>query len=508
MSADTASILSRLQAFELRRLFLEELGWDRSALHFDVTLIEPGQRGLGPKPDLSSVPSGQLETRTFVLQAVATKRGFTVLHCRPQADGSIPNASTRFWLQHRVAKSVRENIIVYTDARRTMQIWQWARRGHEGPTTICEHTYTVIGNDDEIVDRLALLSVSMAEEEAEGITLAVIADRVSNAFYEPRKQVRRGPYRSGQLNDARIAQLDDGLQWWFHYVQTLPLLGRQEERRLVQAVHQGDIIAKNRLIEANLYLVAGAAWKAKPLGAAGLTLLPDLIQEGNLGLIRAIEKFDLRQGVRLQSYASFWIRRSIGRALLEVGALVHLPAHIHEALAGVTPYYDLAADSLRHRWEREPSHDEILERFDLSPQQRATIRHLPFEIVPLASPLETGEWAYLSERIRDGWGFSVERIVLEAARRRAINKLLGKLTGREAEVIRQRFGFRDGYMATLEEVGLRLHVTRERARQIERRALEKLALLIPTDEMRDPRPILSEKATKTRPDLQNESLNA
>ncbi len=508
MTVDPANIRSRLQSCELRRLFLEELGWDRSALLFDVTLIEPGQRGLGPKTSANFVPPAQLETRTFALHAIAAKRGFTVLHCRPQSDGSIPNPSTRFWLQHRVAKSVRENIIVYTDARRTTQIWQWARRGHDGPTTICEHTFTVTDTEDEVVDRLALLAVNMAEEESESITLAVIAERVSTAFYEPRKHIKRGPYRSGQLSDAAIEQLDDGLRWWFRYVQSLPRLGRREELRLAQAVHQGDIAAKNRLIEANLYLVVGAAWKAKPRGGAGLTTVSDLIQEGNLGLIRAIEKFDPRQGVRLQSYASIWIRRSIDRSLLDVDALVHLPMYLHDVLASITPHYEIEADRLRHRLEREPSHDEVLERFDLSPQQRETIRLLPVEIVPLASPLETGEWAYLSERIRDGLAFSVERIVLEAARRRIINKMIGKLTGREAEVIRQRFGFSDGYMATLEEVGLRLHVTRERVRQIERRALEKLSLLIPTDEMRDSRPILPGKAAKSKPAPQNEPINA
>ncbi len=503
MTVETASIRSKLQAFELRRLFLEELGWDRSALHFDVTLIEPGQRGLGPKTSVPFVPPAQLETRTFALQAVAAKRGFTVLHCRPQADGSIPNPSTRFWLQHRVAKSVRENIIVYTDARRTTQIWQWARRGHEGPTTICEHAFTVIGNNDEIVDRLALLTVSIAEEEAEGITLAVIADRVSNAFYEPRKHVKRGPYRSGQLSDYDVKQLDDGLRWWFRYVQSLPRLGRREERRLAREACLGDKVAKNRLIEANLYLVAGAAWKAKPSGAAGLTLLPDLIQEGNLGLIRAIEKFEPGQGVRLQSYASIWIRRSIGRSLLDVDALVHLPTYIHDVLAGITPHYELEADRLRHRLEREPTHDEVLERFDLSPQQRATIRLLPLEIVPLASPLETGEWAYLTERMQAGHEFSVERIVFEAARRRLVSTMLNTLTSREVEVIRRRYGLIDDYTATLEEVGTYLHVTRERVRQIELRALKKLAACMPLIGTRTPPPALPGKSSETKVILPN-----
>ena len=279
------------------------------------------------------------------------------------------------------------------------------------------------------------------------------------------------------LDDAQIGRLehelsaegvalDDPVKAYLKEIGQVPLLSAEEEQTLARAARAGDADARRRLSEANLRLVVSVA---KRYAGRGLPFL-DLIQEGNLGLMKAAEKFEPDRGVKFSTYATGWIRQSITRAIADQGRTIRIPVHLVEHINRVRK----TAGELLRKNGREPTAEEIAVRLEMEPDRVRELLQLAQEPVSLETPVGEEEDAHLEDFIQDEEaGIPVD----EAGRqllRRELMSVLKSLTPREERVITLRFGLDDGRPRTLEELGKEFNVTRERIRQIEAKALRKL----------------------------------
>ena len=279
------------------------------------------------------------------------------------------------------------------------------------------------------------------------------------------------------LDDAQIGRLehelsaegvalDDPVKAYLKEIGQVPLLSAEEEQTLARAARAGDADARRRLSEANLRLVVSVA---KRYAGRGLPFL-DLIQEGNLGLMKAAEKFEPDRGFKFSTYATWWIRQSITRAIADQGRTIRIPVHLVEHINRVRK----TAGELLRKNGREPTAEEIAVRLEMEPDRVRELLQLAQEPVSLETPVGEEEDAHLEDFIQDEEaGIPVD----EAGRqllRRELMSVLKSLTPREERVITLRFGLDDGRPRTLEELGKEFNVTRERIRQIEAKALCKL----------------------------------
>ena len=279
------------------------------------------------------------------------------------------------------------------------------------------------------------------------------------------------------LDDAQIGRLehelsaegvalDDPVKAYLKEIGQVPLLSTEEEQTLARAARAGDADASRRLSEANLRLVVSVA---KRYAGRGLPFL-DLIQEGNLGLMKAAEKFEPDRGFKFSTYATWWIRQSITRAIADQGRTIRIPVHLVEHINRVRK----TAGELLRKNGREPTAEEIAVRLEMEPDRVRELLQLAQEPVSLETPVGEEEDAHLEDFIQDEEaGIPVD----EAGRqllRRELMSVLKSLTPREERVITLRFGLDDGRPRTLEELGKEFNVTRERIRQIEAKALRKL----------------------------------
>ena len=279
------------------------------------------------------------------------------------------------------------------------------------------------------------------------------------------------------LDDAQIGRLehelsaegvalDDPVKAYLKEIGQVPLLSAEEEQTLARAARAGDADARRRLSEANLRLVVSVA---KRYAGRGLPFL-DLIQEGNLGLMKAAEKFEPDRGFKFSTYATWWIRQSITRAIADQGRTIRIPVHLVEHINRVRK----TAGELLRKNGREPTAEEIAVRLEMEPDRVRELLQLAQEPVSLETPVGEEEDAHLEDFIQDEEaGIPVD----EAGRqllRRELMSVLKSLTPREERVITIRFGLDDGRPRTLEELGKEFNVTRERIRQIEAKALRKL----------------------------------
>ena len=260
--------------------------------------------------------------------------------------------------------------------------------------------------------------------------------------------------------------LTDPVRMYLKEIGRVPLLTQEEEQALAQRIEQGDEEAKNQMIEANLRLVVAVA---KRYVGRGMHFL-DLIQEGNMGLLKAVEKFDYRKGYKFSTYATWWIRQSITRAIADQARTIRIPVHMVETINKVAR----ASHQLVQELGREPNAVEIADFLDLPLSKVEEIMKLSQEPISLETPVGEEDDSHLGDFIQDNEVSEPMEAAAANSLREQLEKALSMLTEREAKVLRLRFGFEDGKTHTLEEVGKEFNVTRERVRQIESKALRRL----------------------------------
>ncbi len=260
--------------------------------------------------------------------------------------------------------------------------------------------------------------------------------------------------------------IDDPVKVYLKEIGRVPLLATEEEIELAQHMKNGDRYAKKRLCEANLRLVVSIA---KKYVGRGMQFL-DLIQEGNLGLIKAVEKFDYTKGFKFSTYATWWIRQAITRAIADQARTIRIPVHMVETITKVKK----VSSQLLHENGHDPSPEEIAEKLSMPVDKVREIMRVAQDPVSLETPIGEGEDSHLGDFIPDDDAPAPAEAASHTLLKEQLNEVLNTLTDREAKVLKLRFGLEDGKARTLEEVGQRFEVTRERIRQIEAKALRKL----------------------------------
>ncbi len=267
------------------------------------------------------------------------------------------------------------------------------------------------------------------------------------------------------LSDEGVA-VDDPVRMYLKDIGKIPLLEPERETLLAEKIAEGDEDAKNELVEANLRLVVSIA---KKYVGKGMYFL-DLIQEGNLGLIKAVEKFDYTKGYKFSTYATWWIRQAITRAIADQARTIRIPVHMVETIHRVSR----TSRQLLQEYGREPTIDEIAEKLGMSAEKVREIMKAAQDPVSLETPIGEEDDSHLGDFIPDDSSPTPAEAVSYQLLREQLNKVLHTLTPREEMVIKLRFGLEDGRSRTLEEVGKEFNITRERIRQIEAKALRKL----------------------------------
>ena len=277
--------------------------------------------------------------------------------------------------------------------------------------------------------------------------------------------------------DLSVEPSLDSLGLFMREVGRVPLLTADQEVTLAKRVERGDMTAKTQMIEANLRLVVAIA---KPHFGRGLSFL-DLIQEGSLGLIRAVEKFDYRRGFKLSTYATWWIKQAVQRAVADQARTIRIPVHMFERLNKVTQ----TQRQLVQRLGREPRPDEIAAELELTAEQVRQILRMAQFPISLEKPIGENEDAKLGDLVEDELAESPFDVASVSLRGEDIEHALAALPERARQVIELRFGLHDDQPRTLEEIGRTLGLTRERIRQIENTTLKTLASLPEAQRLRD-----------------------
>ncbi|MCI6746325.1 MAG: RNA polymerase sigma factor RpoD [Anaerolactibacter massiliensis] len=291
------------------------------------------------------------------------------------------------------------------------------------------------------------------EKDSSVETVASMSRAISSAY----SSVSRGTSVS----------LNDPVKMYLKEIGRVPLLKPEDEPEIAKRIEAGDEEAKNILISSNLRLVVSIAKKYVGRGM----LFLDLIQEGNMGLVKAVEKFDYRKGFKFSTYATWWIRQAITRAIADQARTIRIPVHMVETINKLTRVQRQLVQELG----RDPTAEEISARMDgISPEKVREIQKIALEPVSLETPIGEEDDSHLGDFIEDKDAMSPDEYANNQLLKDEINTVLSGLTDREEKVLRLRFGLYDGRTRTLEEVGKEFNVTRERIRQIEAKALRKL----------------------------------
>jgi len=299
--------------------------------------------------------------------------------------------------------------------------------------------------------------------------------RVEAAAAERDKRTRDQP-KKPEI-DLTVEPSLDSLRLYLRSIGKVELLTADQEVALAKRIERGDMMAKQQMVEANLRLVVSIA---KGYLGRGLTFL-DLIQEGSLGLIRAVEKFDYRRGYKFSTYATWWIRQAVTRAIADKGRTIRIPVHMVEKLNKVVH----VERQLVQQLGREPTPDEIASELECTTREVRDILRMAQQPVSLEKPVGEEEESELGDFVEDETAESPFELASENLRRENVRRALAALPAREREVIEMRFGLTGDRPRTLEEVGRAFNVTRERIRQIENHTLKKLEALPEAQRLKD-----------------------
>ena len=269
-----------------------------------------------------------------------------------------------------------------------------------------------------------------------------------------------------ELLGSNSAKVNDPVRMYLKEIGVVPLLSNEEEKELAIAVENGDLEAKQRLAEANLRLVVSIA---KRYVGRGMQFL-DLIQEGNMGLMKAVDKFDYSKGFKFSTYATWWIRQAITRAIADQARTIRIPVHMVETINKLVR----EQRNLLQELGQDPTPEQIAERMDMTPDKVREILKIAQEPVSLETPIGEEDDSHLGDFIEDEVIENPVDYTTRVVLREQLDEVLDTLTDREENVLRLRFGLDDGKMRTLEDVGKVFNVTRERIRQIEAKALRQL----------------------------------
>ena len=269
-----------------------------------------------------------------------------------------------------------------------------------------------------------------------------------------------------ELLGSNSAKVNDPVRMYLKEIGVVPLLSNEEEKELAIAVENGDLEAKQRLAEANLRLVVSIA---KRYVGRGMQFL-DLIQEGNMGLMKGVDKFDYSKGFKFSTYATWWIRQAITRAIADQARTIRIPVHMVETINKLVR----EQRNLLQELGQDPTPEQIAERMDMTPDKVREILKIAQEPVSLETPIGEEDDSHLGDFIEDEVIENPVDYTTRVVLREQLDEVLDTLTDREENVLRLRFGLDDGKMRTLEDVGKVFNVTRERIRQIEAKALRKL----------------------------------
>ena len=326
--------------------------------------------------------------------------------------------------------------------------------------------------DDEITEKLVIpfvLDVDGIDDLLERLTDGGISitDKDGNPSS---KYVVEAP-KPEELTDEELlgsnsAKVNDPVRMYLKEIGVVPLLSNEEEKELAIAVENGDLEAKQRLAEANLRLVVSIA---KRYVGRGMQFL-DLIQEGNMGLMKAVDKFDYSKGFKFSTYATWWIRQAITRAIADQARTIRIPVHMVETINKLVR----EQRNLLQELGQDPTPEQIAERMDMTPDKVREILKIAQEPVSLETPIGEEDDSHLGDFIEDEVIENPVDYTTRVVLREQLDEVLDTLTDREENVLRLRFGLDDGKMRTLEDVGKVFNVTRERIRQIEAKALRKL----------------------------------
>ena len=303
--------------------------------------------------------------------------------------------------------------------------------------------------------------------EAKKIDVLRVNDDISDdAIIIEMEEEEEIDLKNVDLSVPEGVNVDDPVRMYLKEIGKVPLLSAEEEIELAKRILEGDEEAKKRLAEANLRLVVSIA---KRYVGRGMLFL-DLIQEGNLGLIKAVEKFDYTKGFKFSTYATWWIRQAITRAIADQARTIRIPVHMVETINRLVR----TSRTLLQELGREPSPEEIAKEVDMPVEKVREILKMSQEPVSLETPIGEEDDSHLGDFIQDDNMPVPAEAAAQTLLREQLDEVLETLTEREQKVIRLRFGMDDGRARTLEEVGKEFEVTRERIRQIEAKALRKL----------------------------------
>ena len=309
-------------------------------------------------------------------------------------------------------------------------------------------------NIDKVFDAFEDLGVDILKEDSE------------EPDFEDLQEVEEVKVENIDIGNMDGISVDDPVRMYLREIGKIPLLSYEEEIELAKKVLDGDEDAKKRLAECNLRLVVSIAKKYVGRGM----LFLDLIQEGNMGLMKAVDKFDASKGYKFSTYATWWIRQAITRAIADQARTIRIPVHMVETINRLIRTSRL----LLQRLGREPTPDEIAQEMDMPVEKVMEIQKIAQDPVSLETPIGEEDDSHLGDFIQDEDSPAPQDSASFTLMKEQLAEVMNTLTPREAKVLKLRFGLEDGRARTLEEVGKEFEVTRERIRQIEAKALRKL----------------------------------